>query len=76
MKHATQPIMTQHRSSRRADFPRLTRPRYPLPKALMRTLLVVVLDELPEHVFQMTLPEDEQVVKELAACCADKYLGE
>jgi hypothetical protein len=42
----------------------------------MWALLVVVLDELPEHVFKMTLPEDEQVIEELAACRAHKSFGE
>ncbi len=66
----------QHWSPFHDGSNRLTRPRYPLLQAMMRALLVVVLDELPEHVFQVTLPEDEQVVEEFAACCAHKSLGE
>jgi hypothetical protein len=76
VQNATQPITTQHRSALHDDSHRLPRPRNPLLYALMGALLVVVLDELPEHVFQMTLPEDEQVVEELTACCAHKSLGE
>ncbi len=49
---------------------------HPLLQSLMRALLVVVLDELPEHVFQMTLPKDEQVVEELAACRGHKSFSE
>jgi hypothetical protein len=35
----------------------------------MWPLLVVVLNELLEDVFQVPLTEDEQVVEHLAACC-------
>ncbi len=76
MQNATQAITTQNQSSLHDGSHRLPRPRYLLFQALMWALFVVVLDELPEHVFQMTLPEDEEVVKELAACCAHKPFGE
>jgi hypothetical protein len=52
-----QAIATQYGSSLRDGSHQLPRPRYLLFHALMRALLVVVLDELPEQVFQMTLPE-------------------
>jgi hypothetical protein len=52
VQNATQAITTQHRSSLHDDSHRLPRPRNPLLYALMRALLVVVLDELPEHVFR------------------------
>lgn len=44
--------------------------RSPLAKSLVWPRLLVVLNELAEHVFKVATTEDQEVIEDLAMCCA------
>jgi len=75
MKHATQAITALYWPGLR-DGGRFTMPRRALPQPLVRPGLLVVLDELPQHVLQMAAPQDQQMVQDLAPGCPHPSLRE
>lgn len=74
MKHAFRAIAAQNRSGLRGSG-RFNVSRRALLQPLMRPGLLVVLDELRQHVLQMPAPEDQQMVEDLAPGCPNPPLG-
>jgi hypothetical protein len=73
VEHSAKPVAALHAPGRERDhFGRLAGSA--LLQPLMRSGVVVVLDELAQHPLQMASPEDEKVVEHLAPARADEPL--
>ena len=75
MDQSTQAILA-HDSARRQGRHRGLAARRPLVQALVWPGLVIVLNELLEHVLEVATTQDQQVVQALAPGCPHPAFGE
>ena len=76
MEQATQAISALHPALRGGGHVRRRLVGPALPEPLVRSILVIVLDELVQHPSQMLPAEDQEVIEHLAACCPHPSLRE
>src|SRR5437016_3297953 len=74
VKHATKAITALHGSALRGCG-RFALPRHALPQPLVGPGFPVMLDELFQHVLQVTAPKDQQMVQDLAPGCPHPPFG-